>query len=227
VIRLETPKGLQTFVVEGIYYDYSSDLGYIIMPRLWYLRFYGDTRINNLAVYAKPHQDVIRLREQVLQAVGSNVHLTIRSNQELRQEVLRIFDKTFSITYALHVIAIAVALLTIMNALFALVLEARREFAILSYLGASRLQIVKVVLSMAGMLGLWGNVSGLGVGFVLSWLLIQVINKQSFGWTIRFELPVLFLLQSVALVFITALCSGLIPARIAFKTPAPQVIKLE
>jgi putative ABC transport system permease protein len=141
--------------------------------------------------------------------------------------VLRIFDRTFSITYALHVIAIAVALLAVMNALFALVLEARREFGLLKYLGATNRQIGKIVLVKAGLLGLFGSFSGLAVGFALSFLLVYVINKQSFGWTIRFELPWVFLLQSFALVMFTSIVSGLIPARLAAKTPAPQVIKTE
>lgn len=226
-IELITPTGPQRFKVEGIYYDYSSDLGYIIMPRHWYKKFYNDERISNLAVYLRPGVDPEAIRQAIQNKLKGQSRLDIRSNQELRANVLRIFDRTFAITYALHVIAIAVALLAVMNALFALVLEARREFGILKYLGARDSQIGKIVMVKAGLLGLFGNISGLLVGFALSFLLIYVINRQSFGWTIRFELPWLFLLQSFLLVMITSILSGLIPARLAAKTPAPQVIKSE
>lgn len=226
-IELATTSGLQKFRVQGVYYDYSSDLGYIIMPRLWYQKFYQDDRISNLAVYLNPGVSAETVREAIQKELKGQSRLDIRSNQELRENVLRIFDRTFAITYALHVIAIAVALLAVMNALFALVLEARREFGILKYLGARDSQIAKIVLVKAGLLGLFGNISGLAVGFALSFLLIYVINKQSFGWTIRFELPWVFLAQSFALVMLTSIVSGLIPARLAAKTPAPQVIKTE
>lgn len=227
VIELDTPSGLQRFRIEAVYYDYSSDLGYIVMPRQWYREFYHDERISNLAVYLKPGASPDAVRNAIQSRLKGQSLLHIRSNRELREEVLRIFDRTFAITYALHVIAIAVALLAVMNALFALVLEARREFGILKYLGAEDRQIGKIVMVKAGLLGLFGNVSGLAVGFLLSFLLIYVINKQSFGWTIRFELPLAFLIQSFLLVMATSILSGLIPARLAAQTPAPEVIKSE
>ncbi|WP_303672828.1 ABC transporter permease [Vampirovibrio chlorellavorus] len=227
LIELATPTGLRKFRVQGVYYDYSSDLGYIVMPRQWYARFYQDNRISNLAVYLNPDTDPEAVRQAIHAKLQGKSRLEIRSNQELRENVLRIFDRTFAITYALHVIAIAVALLAVMNALFALVLEARREFGLLKYLGATNAQIGKIVMVKAGLLGFFGNTSGLAVGLALSFLLIEVINKQSFGWTIRFELPWFFLLQSFGLVMITAIVSGIIPARIAAQTPAPQVIKTE
>ncbi len=227
VIELATPTGLRKFRVQGVYYDYSSDLGYIVMPRQWYKPFYQDNRMSNLAVYLNPGVNAETVRQAIHARLQGKSRLDIRSNQELRENVLRIFDRTFAITYALHVIAIAVALLAVMNALFALVLEARREFGLLKYLGATNAQIGKIVMVKAALLGLFGNLSGLAVGLALSFLLIEVINKQSFGWTIRFELPWFFLLQSFGLVMITAIVSGIIPARIAAKTPAPQVIKTE
>ncbi len=226
-IPLETPTGLKKFRVAAVYYDYSSDLGYIVMPRYWYAKFYNDDRISNLAVYLKPGVSTEQVRQAIERQLTGKSRLTIRSNRELRSEVLTIFDRTFAITYALHVIAIAVALLAVMNSLLAIVLEARREFAILKYLGAEDRQISKIVLVQASLLGLFGNFSGLFVGFLLSFLLINVINKQSFGWTIRFEVPWLFLFQSFWLVMITSILSGLIPARMAAKTPAPEVIKSE
>jgi putative ABC transport system permease protein len=226
-LALDTPVGKRDFTVLAVYYDYSSDLGYIVMPRYWYQKFYPDNRISNLAVYLRPGVSAEQARLDVERRLLGKSRLNIRSNRELREEVLRIFDRTFAITYALHVIAIAVALLAVLNSLLALVLEARREFGILKYLGAEDRQIGKMVLVQAGLLGLFGNVSGLLVGFLLSFLLINVINKQSFGWTIRLETPWGFLTQSFLLVMATALVSGLLPARLASKTPAPEVIKSE
>ena len=113
------------------------------------------------------------------------------------------------------------------NALFALALESRREFGILRYMGASTKQIQSVVLTEAGILGLLGNVSGLVLGFVLSLLLIFVINRQSFGWTVQFAVPYDFLLEASFLVLLTSILSGIIPARFAAQTVVPQVVREE
>lgn len=224
---LDTPEGPVPFSVDGIYYDYASDLGYIVIPRQLYSLYFNDDSISGLAVYLDPNTDSQKIRKEMFETVGTQAALRIKTTGELRKEVLRIFDRTFAITYALHAIAIIVALLSVMNTLFALVLEGRRDFGILKYMGASSAQIRKIILLEAGILGILGNLTGLIVGFLLSLLLVYVINRQSFGWTIQFALPWEFLLQSFGLVMITALLSGLLPARQAGKTPAPEVIRAE
>lgn len=229
-LTLQTPSGPRLFAIEGVYYDYASDLGYVVLPRRWYREFYGDEAVSNIAVFLAPGAETETVRQAILdrlERAGSAGQLVIRSNRELRAEVLRIFDRTFAITYALHIIAIAVALLAVMNSLFALVLEARRDFGILKYLGADSRQVGRTVLTEAFLLGLFGNLSGLGVGFLLSFLLIYVINRQSFGWTIQFSVPVDFLVQSFLLVMGTALLAGLVPARLAARTQAPAVVRAE
>ena len=231
LLTLQTPSGPQPLLVQGVYFDYSSDLGYISLPRPWYQKFYGEDKVSSLALFLKPGANGEAVRQKLLDAIAASgetgSRMIIRNNAELRAEVLRIFDRTFAITYALHIIAIAVALLTVMNSLFALVLEARRDFGILKYLGASNEQVRRIVLTQAGLLGFFGNLFGLAVGLILSQLLIHVINLQSFGWTIQFAMPWGFLLQSFLLVMGTALLAGLIPARWAARTPAPEVIRSE
>lgn len=227
VIEVPTPKQPLKLTVAGVYYDYASDLGYIIIPRRVWREYFPDYYSSTIAVYAAPNIDPDELRRRILSAIGPDTRLNVRTNGDLRVEVLRIFDNTFAITYALHAIAILVAILSVMNALFALTYESRREFAIFSYIGASIQQLRKIVLIQAGLLGLLGNVFGLVVGFVLSLLLINVINKQSFGWTVQLSMPVDFIIQSSLLIFAFALLSGLIPARVAVRQISPEAIRYE
>jgi putative ABC transport system permease protein len=213
--------------VAGVYYDYASDLGYIIIPRTTFAQFFPDYYSTTLAVYGADGQALDAVRQSILQAIEGDVKLNVRSNRELRTEVLRIFDNTFAITYALHAIAILVAILGVMNALFALTYEMRREFAILTYVGASVSQLRKMVLIQAGILGFLGSVAGVSVGLVLSLLLINVINKQSFGWTVQLAIPVDFILQSSALIMLFALLSGILPAQIAVRSISPEAVRYE
>lgn len=226
-LTLQTPSGDHSVKIEGIYYNYASDLGYIVIPRQVYKDLYHEQGISNCAIYLAPGADPYAVRTEIQKRLAKVGLFSIRTTSELRKEAIKIFDRTFAITYALHTIAIAVSMLAVMNALFALALESRREFGILRYMGASTKQIQSVVLTEAGILGLLGNVSGLVLGFVLSLLLIFVINKQSFGWTVQFAVPYDFLLEASFLVLLTSILSGIIPARFAAQTVAPQVVREE
>lgn len=227
VLQIPTATGTIPLTIKGIYYDYASDLGYIIIPRKHYENLFGEHTISSCAIFLEPSASSDDVRAQILKAVGNKIALNIRTTRELRAEALKIFDRTFAITYALHTIAIAVAILSVMNALFALTMESKREFGILRYIGASEKQLRRIVLVEAGILGAVGNTTGIVLGYFLSLLLIYVVNKQSFGWTVQFCLPTEFLLQSSVLVFITAVLAGLIPARLAARTLAPSVVRDE
>jgi putative ABC transport system permease protein len=227
LITLETPNGILPSKVQGVYYDYASDLGYIVISRKAFFKYFKDESISNCAVYISPDKDAYTIRNAIFSKLGNDKYLSIQTTRDLRQQAIKVFDRTFSVTYALHTIAIIVAMLSITNALFALTLESRRDFGILRYLGASAGQLRNVVLVQAGLLGLIGNAAGIVLGFLLSMILIYVINRQSFGWTIQLSLPLSFLFQSSVLVMTTAVLAGLWPANLAAMTQAPKVIREE
>jgi putative ABC transport system permease protein len=139
----------------------------------------------------------------------------VHTNQSIRAEVMRIFDSTFAITYALEAIAIFVGILGVSGTLLTLILERRREIASLRLAGADRRQVRKMVVIEAGLIGLVSQSIGLAAGLGLATILIYVINVQSFGWTIQFDLPVGFLVQSSLALLAATTLAGLYPARIA------------
>jgi putative ABC transport system permease protein len=145
----------------------------------------------------------------------------------LRSEAIRIFDRTFAITYALEAIAVLVAIMGIAGALLALVIDRRREIGMLRFLGAAAGQVRKLILLEAGLLGLLANIAGLALGFALSLILIYVINKQSFGWTIRFHWPVAVLLAGLTIVYAATVLAGFYPARVAVQLNPLEVIHEE
>lgn len=226
-IEIPTMMGTLPLKVAGVYYDYSSDLGYIVIDRKQYLQNFNETKLTSIAVFLNPSADPESVRKNCLAKLKGTSLVLIRNNKELRAEAMRVFDRTFSVTYALHTIAIAVALLSVMNALLALTHESRREFAILRYLGASGAQLRKVVLSQAVILGACGSIAGIGVGYILSLLLVNVINRQSFGWTIQMMIPWDFILQSTGLVIVAALAAGILPANEAGRTRAAEFVRSE
>ena len=149
------------------------------------------------------------------------------ANRSLRKEAIRIFDRTFAITYALEAVAVVVAIMGVAGALLALVIDRRRELALLRFVGASTPQVSRMILAEAGLLGLLSAVAGTVLGVLLSLVLVFVINKQSFGWTIQFHWPLGVLLAALALVYAATLLAGFYPARIAARLNPIEAIHEE
>ncbi len=212
--------------VAGVYYDYSSERGFVIFDRSTLLKYLPNLPPTNLAIYARPGADQTALRYAV-EARLASYRVVVAPNRTLRQNAVTIFDRTFAITYALEGVAIAVAMLGAANSLLAMVLDRRRELGLLRYLGAAPAQLRRMILLEAGFLGIAANLLGMALGFVLSLVLIYVINKQSFGWTIQFHPPFALLAAASALVWLATVLAGIYPARAAARLNPIEVIHEE
>jgi putative ABC transport system permease protein len=214
------------FRITDIYYDYASERGVIIVDRGTLLKYFPDPTPSNLAVYVAPGVGLATVRKEIEEAsAGRNI--LVFSNRDLRTEAIRIFDRTFAITYALEAVAIFVAVMGIAGALVALVMDRRRELGLLRFLGAATGQVRKMILVEAGLLGLLANVAGLVLGILLSLILIYVINKQSFGWTIQFHWPVTVLVSAISVVYAATVLAGLYPAHVATRLNPIEVVHEE
>jgi putative ABC transport system permease protein len=222
---LQLPLGsrTQTFQVLGIYYDYSTERGFVVLDRHTLLKYLPDPAVSNIAVFLRPGADSSDVRRRVGQVIAGRA-VMVFTNRRLRREAIAVFDRTFRITYALEAVAVIVAVLGIAGALLAVVIDRRREFAILRFLGAAQPQVRRIILCEAGLLGLMANGIGLALGTLLSLILIFVINKQSFGWTIQFHWPATLLLAALTGVYIATVLAGLYPARTATQLNPIEVV---
>lgn len=225
-LNLKTPNGSVSLDISAVYFDYSRERGYIILDRTTFLKYYKENQINSFVIYLNDKSKLNQVRKEVLNTLHEH-RLIIRSNSELKQQVLEVFDKTFAITYSLEIIAILVAVLGLFNTLVSLILERKRETGILRFIGAFTQQIKRMVLIEAGILGLIGSAMGLIAGVVVSYILIFVINKQSFGWTIQINFPyyLIFLLASFS--WGISVLAGLYPARLAQQLNPKEAVRVE
>ncbi len=214
------------FHVVAIYADYSSERGSVVMDRATLLSYLPDPAPTSVAVYLKPGVPPEQGKRVVERALAGRM-IRAFTNNSLRVEAIRIFDRTFAITYALEAVAVFVAVMGVAGALIALVIDRRREFGLLHFLGSSNGQIRRLILCEAGLLGLLGNAAGFALGYVLSLLLIFVINRQSFGWTIQFHWPVGVLLGALTAVYAATLLASIQPARIATRLNPIEVVHEE
>jgi putative ABC transport system permease protein len=226
-VELSTATGVRLFEIVAIFYDYSNSRGVAVMDRSVFARYFPNARSGSLSIYLQPGADAGEVNERLTREVGSRYQIFFITNGGVRREVMKIFDSTFAITYALELIAIAVAGLGVISTLITLILERRGEIAVLGFLGATRAQIKRMVVIEALLIGGVSQAIGIITGLMLSLVLIYVINVQSFGWTIQFHFPVGFLIQSTLLILAVTAVAGLYPASRAAKVEAVRFSRQE
>jgi putative ABC transport system permease protein len=227
-MSITLPLGEQrvAFRILGVFYDYGDEAGLILVDWKILLRYLPDAAPSNLAVYLVPGTNLERARVDIQKAIG-NSDVLVFSDREIRRQGMRVFDQTFAITYALEAISILVAVGGIAGSLASLVIDRSREFGVLRFLGATGGQIRGLILVEAGLIGILASAIGLALGIVLSLVLVFVINKQSFGWTIQFHWPLAVLLPSMAVVWVATVLAGLYPAQLAVRMNPIEVIHEE
>jgi len=175
--------------VLGVWRDYARQFGSIAMADTDYRRLTGDTRINDLALWLAPGASIADVQAGMRALLPDPAMLDFAATTELRVQSLRIFDRSFAVTYYLQAVAIAIGLVGIAASLSAQVLARRKEFGLLAHLGLTRTQVIAVV---AGEGAAWmaaGTLVGLLLGIVVSMVLVYVVNPQSFHWTMQLVLP--------------------------------------
>ena len=220
-LGIMTDKGMQSFPIQAIYFDYASDMGTITMNRSLYDRYFDNRAISGLALYAddKTEVDVLvnRLRDR---AVGVQ-EVFIRSNKGLREASIEIFDRTFTVTVVLRLLAVVVAFVGILSSLMALQLERAREHAVLRANGMTPGQLWNYVITQTGVMGVIAGVLSIPLGLLISYVLVYVINLRSFGWTLEFMVSPSLLIQAVGLAVGAALLAGIYPSwKMARANPA-------
>ena len=208
------PIASQPFYVAGVYRDYSRQHGSITLPRADYRRLTGDATVNDMALWLQPGTTPEAVIASLTRAEPSLGAAEFRSARELRNLSLRIFDRSFAMTYLLEAAALLVALFGVASSYSAQALARAREFGVLRHLGVSTREIVCQVAIEGGMLSAFGALWGAATGGVIGVILIHWVNPQSFHWTMETRAP-LGLIAASALVL--ALC-GAIAAALAVRS---------
>ena len=174
-----------------------------------YASLSGDRRANDAALWLKPGASAAAVADALRALPGGNL-LEISGPGEIRRASLAIFDRSFAVTYALEAVAVLVGLFGLSSSVGAIVLSRRREFGMLRHLGMTRRQIGAMLAAEGGLLAVLGVVVGLVLGGAISLVLIHVVNRQSFNWSMDVHVPfVLLLMLSSVLIFLSAVTAWL------------------
>jgi putative ABC transport system permease protein len=227
-VSLFTAKGWRDFPIGGVFVDYGSDSGMLVLMRDTYARLWQDPGVSTLGVLLEPGADLEGALRAVRElAAGYDEALTVTSNRSIREESLAIFDRTFVITRVLRLLAVGVAFVGVLSALMALQLERAREHAILRATGVTRGGLLGLILLQTSILGLVAGLLAIPMGWILGALLIHVVNVRSFGWTMEMAVPADALVLGVALAWGAALLAGLYPAARATRTDPAAALRAE
>ena len=151
----------------------------------------------------------------------------VRPNQALRDEALVIFDRTFAITGALQLLATVVAFIGVLSALLSLLLEKQRELGLLRALGLTVREIWGLVMLETGLMGAVAGLLSMPTGLALSYILIYIINRRSFGWTLQMRVEPAPFIMALVIAVIAALLAGIYPARKLGRLMAAEALRFE
>jgi putative ABC transport system permease protein len=211
--------------VRGVWRDYARQFGTIAIDTLEYRALTGDERINDLALWLAPGADLATVQAGLRTLPPDPAMIEFAGARELREISLRIFDRSFAVTYYLQAVAIAIGLVGIAASLSAQVLARRKEFGLLAHLGLTRRQVLAVVCGEAAAWMAAGTAIGLVLGLAVSVVLVYVVNPQSFHWTMDLVLPVARLAALAAAVMIAGVATAAFAARGAVARAAVLSVK--
>jgi putative ABC transport system permease protein len=195
-----------------------------MVSRRTYEAYWDDRGVSSVGIVIRPDADVRAMIETLRIRAGAEQDLLIRSNRALRDASLEIFDRTFAITAVLRILATVIAVIGVLSALMALQLERSRELGVLRAQGLTPREVWELTLAETGLLGAIAGALSVPVGIGLALVLIRVINRRAFGWSIEAVIPMDVLLQAVGLAVVAALAAGVYPAwRMARTPPAPAL----
>jgi putative ABC transport system permease protein len=226
-LSLYTQKGLHTFPVAGIYYDYASTQGNAILSLDIYRLYWDDEDIAAAALVLESEQEILPTVQALESELADVQKLLVRPNQVLRAETLEIFDRTFAITGALQLMTTFVAFVGVLSAMMSLQLDKQRQFGILRSIGLTSRQLWRLVILETGLMGSVAGLLAMPTGYVLALILIYIINRRSFGWTLQMNLEFAPFFQALLIAVLASLLAGLYPARRVMNQNTADAIRFE
>ena len=214
-VNITSDHGIVPFTVAGVFTNYTTGKGLLIMSMDSYHRHWKDRKINSIGANFSKNEDPTPIKESLRSRISNTADsdgISMRSNTDIRDRSLEIFDRTFAITHVLRLLTIGVAFVGILSALMALSLERRAEYAVLRSLGITPSELRKLLFMQTGLMGIIAGILALPLGIAMSKILVSIINVRSFGWSMEYAIPASVLLESLALAIFAALLAGLYPA---------------
>lgn len=211
--------------IAGLVRDYARTWGAVLMDTADFRALTGDTAANDLVVHLRDPRDGERARAAIRAALPQATGLAFEDAAGLRARSLAIFDRSFAITYALEAIAIAIGLAGVTSSFAALAWSRRREFGVLRFLGLRRRDVLGMLALEGAAAGALGAAIGLASGIAISLVLVHVVNRQSFHWSMEVHWPFAALAALVGGIVATCALGARVSGALAVRQEAVLAVK--
>lgn len=230
-IILNTQAGKKKFIIASVFVDFGSDKGVVMMADKIYQAYFNDYSISSLGILIKDSKNQAERIQKFINDVKSKYSkdyaLFIRSNYDLKQESLTVFDRTFKVTNVLKWIAILVAFIAVFSAFMSLQLERTREFAVLRANGVSPKQISFLLLLQTITMGSFAAILAIPVGLIQAFVMIFIINQRSFGWSLELSLDKFFFLEALIYSLLASSLAVIYPIYITNSSKISEALRYE
>ncbi|OGA40144.1 MAG: hypothetical protein A3G24_09785 [Betaproteobacteria bacterium RIFCSPLOWO2_12_FULL_62_13] len=224
-VRLPIGDPAPLFTVAGVWRDYARQAGAIAMARDLYTRITGDLLANDVAVWVGKTTSIMEAQRALRERLPDGTTVEIATTREVRAISLALFDRTFAITYALEFAAVVIGLFGVSVSFSAQALARRREFGVLRHIGMRRREIAVMLGIEGSLVAALGAAFGLAVGWIASLILIHVVNRQSFHWSMDVHMPWLPLLGLAALIVAAAVATAVWSGRAAMNSDVVRAVR--
>jgi putative ABC transport system permease protein len=205
---------LHDFFIAGAWRDYSNQSGSVQIRLPDYRALTGDLDVSDAAIWTQPGVDADQAMRR-LRALPFGAALQFAQPGQIRAMSLKIFDRSFAVTYLLEAIAIAIGLSGVAATFSAQTLARAREFGMLRHVGVTKSQILRILALEGGSLTALGVACGFVLGLLISLILVFVVNPQSFHWTMQLHLPWGLLASVAAMLLAASVLTALVSGRYA------------
>jgi putative ABC transport system permease protein len=223
-LRLTTKAGPKDFEIAGVYVDYTSDLGVIWMDRSTWVDNWDDQTVNQYKLHLDPKVDAGKVRDRIANALGDKYDLVVVTGREYVANMRKEIDRVFAVMRALQAVALLIAVLGVVNALSANVLDRTREIGVLRAVGMLRKQVRKLIVIEASLMGVVGALLGVAQGLVLGRMMLTHVTTRLVGWTIPLLPDWGTTAQMMLSVMVASMIAGFYPARSAAQLRVPDAI---
>jgi putative ABC transport system permease protein len=225
VVELPLAGETRRFTVAGVWRDYSRPRGTVVIERSRYIAMSGDDSATNAALWLDADTPIAALSASLASALPGGERLELGSPNDIRRVSLSIFDRTFTVTYALELAAMVIGLVGLSSSFAALVVARRREFGVLRHLGMTRGEVRSMLAIEGALVSTVGIVIGLLLGGVISLILIHVVNRQSFHWGMALSIPWALLAAMSAIVLGLSTLTATVAGRQALAGDAVRAVR--
>jgi putative ABC transport system permease protein len=215
---------MREFIVAGIWRDYARQTGALQMRLSDYRALGGEENVNDAALWLKPGASAADVIAS-LRRLPFGAALEFAQPGEIRALSLKIFDRSFAVTYLLEAVAIVIGLFGVAATFSAQTLARAREFGMLRHIGVTRRQILAMLAAEGGLLSAAGIAVGFALGFAISLILVYIVNPQSFHWTMQLHLPWSWLLLIALVLLASAAVTALASGRLAVSGDAVRAVR--